>query len=200
MKKPLLLVALSIATASVSWAQGQTLDGSFDADAFIFAQVAPPQAPPEPPGMPCPPDQPCPMNPEMEKERRMLEAIRVTRMTEALRLTDEQVAKFLPRLQQIEERQRSLRQERARIIRQLAEMLEKSERLKDLKPKLDELEKLEQEQMQKNRQMMKDLDTLLSVEQRARWRVFNERFDQEIRDMAKEIRKKRIEHHRMRQW
>jgi len=136
----------------------------------------------------------------MEKERRMLEAIRVTRMTEALKLTDEQVAKFLPRLKQIEERQRQLREDRARIIGQLAEILDKPERQKEIKPKLDELDKLETEQMQKTRQMMKDLDSLLTVEQQARWRVFNEHFDREIREMVKEIRKKRIERHRMRQW
>jgi uncharacterized protein (DUF1778 family) len=140
------------------------------------------------------------MSPEMEKERRMLEAIRVIRMTEVLKLTEEQVAKFLPRLKQIEERQRNLRQERARMVDQLAEMLDKPERQKELKPKLDELEKLEQEQMQRTRQLMRDLDTLLTVEQRARWRVFNERFGEEIREMAKEIRKKRMDHHRMRQW
>lgn len=200
MKKALWLAILAAAMASAARAQGPALPGSFEQGDGFYAQAAPPQAPPEPPGMPCPQDQPCPISPEMEKERRMLEAIRVTRMTEALKLTDEQVAKFLPRLKQIEERQRNLRQERARMVGQLAEMLDKPERQKELKPKLDELDRLEQEQMQKTRQMMRDLDTMLSVEQRARWRVFNERFDQEIRDMAKEIRKKRMEHHRMRQW
>ncbi len=194
MGKALWFAILAAATASAAWAQISSLPGPSDESVGIYSQAAPPQAPPEPPGIPCP------MSPEMEKERRMLEAIRVTRMAEALRLTDEQVAMFLPRLQRIEEHQRSLRQERARLVGQLAEMLDKPERQKEIKPKLDELEKLEQEQMQKARQMMRALDTLLSVEQRARWRVFNERFDREIRDMAKEIRKKRIDRHRVRQW
>jgi hypothetical protein len=136
----------------------------------------------------------------MEKERRMLEAIRVIRMTEVLKLTEEQVAKFLPRLKQIEERQRQLRQERSRIIKQLAEILDKQERQKEIKPKLDELDKLDREEMQKTRQMLRGLDSLLSVEQQARWRVFNERFGEELREMAKEIRKKHMEHRRPKEW
>ena len=162
------------------------------------AQAVPP--PPGPPDAPCPPGEPCPRNPEMEKERRMLEAIRVTRMTEALKLSEDQVAKFLPRLKRIEEQQRLLREDRARKLGQLAEMLDKPERQKDLKARLEELDKLDQEQMQRVRQMMRDLDTMLTVEQRARWRVFNERFDSEIREMVREIRKKRMDQHRMRQW
>lgn len=198
MKSMIQIAAMLALLFAPGLAQEATTPGVEGEDVRLYVQAMP--HPPEPPDAPCPPAEPCPRNPEMEKERRMLEAIRVTRMTEALKLSEEQVAKFLPRLKRIEEHQRLLREDRARKLRQLADMLDKPEHQREIKVKLEELEKIDQEQTQKVRQMMKDLDTLLSVEQRARWRVFNERFDGEIREMVREIRKKRMEHQRMRQW
>jgi hypothetical protein len=201
MKSMIPIAAMLAFLSAPGLAQEAITSGVDGGDARFYVQAMPhPPEPPAPPDAPCPPDQPCPRDPEMEKERRMLEAIRVTRMTEALKLTDEQVAKFIPRLKKNEEQRRQLREERARMLKQLAEMLDKAERRRELKLKLEELDKLERDQMQKAIQTMKDLDTLLSTEQQARWRVFNERFDGEIREMVREIRKKRMDHHRMRQW
>ncbi len=194
MKHIIVLVLFLSLGAAASWAQTETGVTPYEPGPLFC------QAPPAPPQAPCSSGQPCPLGPEMEKERRLLEAVRVTRMTEALKLSDEQVDRFFSRLKQLEGKRRQLRQEKSRIIEELSRLLEQAEKQKELKTKIEELEKLEQEEREGIRRMMKGLDSLLTIEQQARWRVFNERFDQEIRNMAREIHRKRMEKSPMRNW
>lgn len=200
--KPFVYSIITLAALS-GWAWGQEPPSAgvpWECPGPLCQAMPHPPEPPCPPDASFPPDQAGPRGPEMEKERRMLEALRVTRMTEALKLTDDQVARFIPRLKQVEERHRQLRRDRARVLKGLGEILDKPERRGELRSKLEELDKLEREQVQGRLETMRSLDSLLTTEQQARWRVFNERFDQEIREMVKEIRKKRMERHHMRQW
>lgn len=190
------LIIILLTTLGMGLAQGQP-DPSGPMSCPEGWEVC--QGPAAPP--PAAPDPACPLhNEEMDRERRMLEAVRITRMTETLRLSDEQIAKFIPRLKQIEERQRQLRQERAQRIQKLAEMLDRKVADKELKAQLDSLEKLERDEMQKTRQMMQGLDSLLTLEQRARWHVFNERFGEEIRQMVREIHRQRMERRPPKDW
>jgi len=177
--------------------------------ALAYAQPGMPEQPQppepmEPPGAPAAPAPPelwgrqpfCEDSCQMNKERRMLEAVRVSRLTEVLKLTDEQIATFIPKLKQLEERQRQLGHQRQKALRELEKRLQASAKEAEIKAKLAELDRLEGERLQRMREMRTELDKLLSIEQQARWRVFNDRFDQEIRDMVKEIRVRRMGPHR----
>ena len=189
----LLLISMALGSALVQGQAGPSIQSN-NPECWEICQALP-----DPPMAPS--DGPCPRHQEeMDRERRMLEALRITRMTEVLRLSDEQIAKFIPRLKQIEERQRQLRQERSQRIQRLAESLERKIPEKDLRAQLDTLEKLEREEMPKIRQMMQGLDSLLNLEQRVRWRVFNERFGEEIREMVRDIHRKRMERRPPKDW
>lgn len=159
--------------------------------------------PPGPPGLVPPPGPPelwddkptyedsC----RMMKERKMLEAVRITRMQEDLDLSEAQIAAFFPKLKQTDEKVRKIGHRRRELLRQLEKLLEARAKEADLTAKLDEIDKLEQERFQTMRAGRQELDALLNPEQRSRWRLFADRFDSEIRGMLRDIRERK--HRRM---
>jgi len=134
----------------------------------------------------CPPE--CPPQPPEPRERRMLEAVRVTRMTEYLQLSNDQIAKFFPKLKQLEENQREMRRKHRALVVQLEELLVKKSNDKEIKAKLDSIDKLQKETFKNMEKMHLELDTMLTVQQRAMWRVFDENFDEEIRKMIIQVK------------
>lgn len=128
------------------------------------------------------------------RERRMLEAVRISRMTEALDLTDDQVARFFPRLRKMEEALRALDRQRDSLTAEMERLLAGAPREAELKARLGQLDRIEEH---KQRRMLSDraeLDALLSLSQRARLRVFNQRFEDEVRTMVRTIRERRMKH------
>jgi hypothetical protein len=132
----------------------------------------------------------------MGKERRMLEAVRISRMTEALDLSEEQIAKFFPRLRKTEETMRAFDKQRDQLTADLEKLLSDNPRDGDLKAKLDQIDKLEEQKLRRLLADRGDLDGILSVPQRAKLRVFNQRFEDEVRSMVRTIRERRMKHFR----
>ncbi|MCU0607484.1 MAG: hypothetical protein MUF78_08745 [Candidatus Edwardsbacteria bacterium] len=128
----------------------------------------------------------------MGRERKMLEAVRISRMTEALDLSEDQIARFFPRLRKMEENRRSLDRQRDELIDELEKALAGPLKDAELKARLDQLDKLEQQKLRRTLADHAELDALLSVPQRAKLRVFNQRFDDEVRLMVRTIRERRL--------
>lgn len=135
----------------------------------------------------CPPE--CP--PPEHRERRMLEAVRVTRMTEVLRLSHEQISIFFPKLKQMEDNQREVRKKHRVLVAQLEELMVRKARDKEIKAKLDSIYMLQRETFKNMEKIRQELDTMLTLHQRAMWRIFDENFDDEIRKMVIQIKEKR---------
>jgi len=115
-------------------------------------------------------------------------------MTEALDLTDDQVARFFPRLRKMEEALRALDRQRDSLTAEMERLLAGAPREAELKARLGQLDRIEEH---KQRRMLSDraeLDALLSLSQRARLRVFNQRFEDEVRTMVRTIRERRMKH------
>ncbi|MEW6685508.1 MAG: hypothetical protein AB1393_04805 [Candidatus Edwardsbacteria bacterium] len=132
----------------------------------------------------------------VEKEllpRKAIEAIRIARMTEELKLTDEQVQKFFPKLKMLEEAQREFHKNRMRIIKELENTLQnENPSIKKLQEKIDEIQNLEDNFELTKEKFRKELLQILTIEQQARLFVFQEKFENEIREIIREIRR---EHH-----
>jgi hypothetical protein len=137
----------------------------------------------------CPPE--CPPSPPEPRERRMLEAVRISRMTEVLKLTNDQISKFFPKLKQMEQDQREVRKKHRVMVAQLEELMAKKASEKDIKAKLDSIDKLQKETFRNMEKMHQELDTILTIQQRAMWRVFDENFDEEIRKMIIQVKEKK---------
>lgn len=139
-------------------------------------------------GPPC--DTICPA--VMGKERRMLEAVRISRMTEAVNLSEDQIAKFFPRLRKMEESLRAFDKQRDDLVTELEKLLADSPNDAELKSKLDQIDRIEELKLRRLLSGRAELDALLSLSQRARLRVFNQRFEEEVRSMVRTIRERRM--------
>jgi hypothetical protein len=136
----------------------------------------------------CPPE--CPPPPE-HRERRMLEAVRVARMTEMLELNNQQISKFFPKLKQMEENQREVRNKHRALVDQLEKLMIRKAKDQELKAKLDSLDQLQKETLRNMEKVHHELDAMLTIQQRALWRIFDQNFDEEIRKMVVQVKEKR---------
>ena len=135
---------------------------------------------------------PAPGSPGPGEGRRLIETIKIWKMTEALDLSEDQAAKLFPKLKQVEasrlefhRRQRLLRDEIAELLRQqpLREV--------DIKRRLEELERTEADFRGRERAVRGELQSILSLEQQARLALFEERFETEMRRTIQDLRQRR---------
>lgn len=130
------------------------------------------------------------------KDRKMLEALRIARMTEALELSDQQIAEFIPKLKQVEEGLMELDKARQKYIGQLDSLLNAGARDQELKAKMSQIDASEAEKWQKMKAFKAKVEGTLTVKQQARLQVFIQKFDEEIRDMVRDIRQKKMRRYR----
>ena len=124
--------------------------------------------------------------------RRLIETIKIWKMTEALGLSEDQAAKLFPKLTQLEasrrefyRRQRLLREELAALLKQ------RPLRDEDIKARLDELDRAEADFKGRERAVKAELRSILNLEQQARLTLFEERFEAEMRRTIQDLRQRR---------
>ena len=120
--------------------------------------------------------------------RDMIEDLRIVRLTKELNLTDQQLAKLLPKMRETQAAHRDFQQKRMRLIKDLDDLLNGKASEKDLQAKLSEMDKLENDFQSKERESRREMLGQLSVEQQARFFVFQENFEREIRELIRGIR------------
>ena len=124
----------------------------------------------------------------LKDTRDMIEDLRIVRLTKELNLTDQQLAKFLPKMREIEASRREFHQKRVGLIKDMDDLLGRKASEKDLQAKLSDLDKLENDLQSRERENRKALVGQLSVEQQARFVVFQENFEREIRELIRGIK------------
>jgi hypothetical protein len=125
---------------------------------------------------------------KLKGTRDMIEDLRIVRMTKELDLTDQQLAKLLPRWREMQAARQEFHQKRMGLIKDLDDQLNGKASEKDLQAKLSEMDKLENDFQSKERESRKTMLGQLSVEQQARFFVFQEKFEREIRDLIRNVR------------
>ena len=118
----------------------------------------------------------------------MIEDLRIVRLTKELNLTDQQLAKLLPRFRETQAARREFQQKRMGLIKDLDDLLNGKSSEKDLQAKLSEMERVENDFQSKERESRREMLGQLSVEQQARFFVFQENFEREIRELIRGIR------------
>ena len=124
--------------------------------------------------------------------RRLIETIRIWKMTEVLGLSEDQAAKLFPKLTQLEVSRREFYR-RQRLLRdEIAELLRRQPvREGDIKRRLEDLERTEVDFKGRERTVRIELQAILSLEQQARLALFEERFEAEMRRTIQDIRQRR---------
>ncbi len=119
-----------------------------------------------------------------EEVRKKIEAVRIYRLTEELKLDPQTAAKMAALLGSVEQKRRTIVQEQMGAMRELRDSLRAgSPDERKLKGLLEKLEKNHHEMSEIRDKEMKGLKELLTVEQQARYLVFQQEFMREMRGM-----------------
>lgn len=126
-----------------------------------------------------------------EEVRKKIEAVRIWRLTEELNLDTDTSAKLSSLLSSLEQKRRTIMREQMEAMRDLRSMLKaaKPDEAK-IKPLLEKLERNHHEMQGVRDQEAKGLKGILTVEQQARFLVFQQEFQREMRDMISGARPK----------
>ena len=133
-----------------------------------------------------------PRAPGVPEGRRLVETIKIWKMTEALNLDEDQAAKLFPRLAQLEASRREFFRQQRALREELAELLKQRPlRDQDVKARLEQLERAEVDFRGREHTIRGGLRSILSVEQQARLALFEDRFETEIRRTIQDLRQRR---------
>lgn len=166
------LTALILSTAGKVFAQQFPLVAEGDKQAREDDVAAP-----EPDGF-------GPTEQEREETRKKIEAVRIMRLTEELKLDEKTVATFIPALTAAERKQMDLLREGRRMIRELRSNLNaKSKDAARLTSILDKINKNDQEMSKQRGKIFNIVREHLTVEQQARFFLFQHDFMRDMRGM-----------------
>ena len=148
--------------------------------AIVSSAMGQPFAP-SPPGSPSP-----------GEGRRLIETIKIWKLSEALNLNEDQAARLFPKLAQLEASRREFHS-RQRLLRDEVALLltQRPLRVQEIKAKLDELDRTEADFRVRERAMKGELRSILSLEQQARLALFEDRFETEMRRTIQDLRQRR---------
>ncbi len=121
--------------------------------------------------------------------RERIKTIKKWKLVEALNLSEEQTTKVFPRLNDLEN-QRDAFQDQRRDKMQSLEVLLKDRKTTDdkLLAKIKEIEEFEAQQLQKELQLRDKVKEALTVEQQAKWVLFEAKFEDHLRKLVRDFK------------
>jgi len=129
-----------------------------------------------------------PPGPGEKDPRAIIEKVRIYLLTEKLDLSEEQAVKFFPKLNDLRKAEEDFQKERMDIIAKLETQVRDKASEKDLLQTLNGFENLIKMKADKDKKIRDDLRVLLTPVQQVKFLIFQTKFEQEIRDMIREIR------------
>ena len=156
-------------TGTIAFAQHAPMGGSYEDEMGLDAQ----------PGRWNPPSKE-----KREEVRKKVEAIRIYRLTEALKLDEKSSAQLASLLGTIDLKRRELMDQNMDAMKELRASLKSPHPSESqLKPILGRLEKNHREMADLKEKELNGLKDILTVEQRARYLIFQREFTREMRGM-----------------
>jgi len=128
---------------------------------------------------------------EGERSYRMIEAIKIWKLTEVLDLKGEQMEKFFPKLRKLEEHRKDTIKERRRLLGKLRELIEDKESDKKIMNIIKKIIEFDKKKKEDEENLRKEVMSVLNVKQQAELLLFEERFEAEIRKIIKGLWKKK---------
>ncbi len=154
--------------------------------ALVSALPAAAQLPPED----SPEDRP--PRPRREELHGMLDAYVISKLQEALRLSDEQYARVIVAQKKLDEQRRDYHRDGRELLQRLRQALAADKPSEaELSRLLERLDALRSEFEARQKAAHAALDALLTVEQRARYRLFMVEIEGRMQEMMREVRRLR---------
>ncbi len=136
-----------------------------------------------------------PTKEQMEKVRKRIETLRMWKLTRALDLDEGTSAKLFPLLNKYDKNRTEIERALRNDIKELRESLKEGREGHQLKNILDRLEENHRAMQRTNDEERAELKKILTIEQQARFVLFQHEFDREIRKIIAEARERRFEKH-----
>lgn len=126
---------------------------------------------------------------EANDPRAIIEKIRIYRLTKELDLTTEQAIEFFPRLNELQKIDKDFRAQQVEILANLRELVERRAKDSEIQQTLSRYEALFKEKVDRQLRKLKEIRKLLTPEQQAKYLIFQDEFERDIRQMIKEVKK-----------
>ncbi|UCG29094.1 MAG: hypothetical protein JSV53_06090 [candidate division WOR-3 bacterium] len=126
---------------------------------------------------------------ESRDPRAIIEKVRIYRLTKELDLTTEQAIEFFPKLNELHKIDNEFREQRHKILIQLKELLSGDAADEDIMRSLSAYENILKDRVERQIKKMREIRTMLTPSQQAKYLIFQDEFEREIREMIKEVKK-----------
>jgi hypothetical protein len=122
--------------------------------------------------------------------QQLLEGLEVTRARTALELSDEQFARFLPRLEALQAVRRRAESERTRAVNELRRMTQAADAQFDpqIQDRLKRIADIDVRLGEERRRALEGIDEVLTLRQRALFRIFEEQMERQKADLLTRVR------------
>lgn len=121
---------------------------------------------------------------------RVLEALLIWRLVDDLDLSEPQIARIFPQIKALKMQRLTLGRRKIQLQRELKELMQAQPRDEHLiRQKIAELESLRQETTMRRRQVLREIQAALTLDQQARFAVLQETFEAETLRLLQDIRR-----------
>jgi len=124
-----------------------------------------------------------------EDPREIIEKVMIYRLTQELDLTTEQALKFFPKLKDMRKMERDFNRERMEVIGELEKLVKDSAMDKEIEKVIEKYKDMHDKRLIAQTRMLDEIKDILTPLQQAKFLIFQERFEREIRELIKEVRK-----------
>lgn len=127
--------------------------------------------------------------PNREEVEGMMEAYVLSKLQDALDLTDEQFGSMVVAQKKLSDTRREYRQNRMRVLQQMRQTLQRDQAGEsELQPLLDQLDSLRDEFASTEKGRYDAIDGILDIRQRARYRILEVELQRRLGQMMRQVR------------
>lgn len=138
-------------------------------------------------GVPAASQVPPPRDPRSE---RIIESLLIWRLVDELNLTDQQIARIFPRIKALKDARLDLGRRKVQLQQELRALLQTQPRDDEkIHAKVAELDQLRTQIQQRRGRALREIDSVLNLEQRARFALIQDTFEANTLRMLEEIRR-----------
>lgn len=135
---------------------------------------------------------PRPSSPSGDELEGMMDAYILSKLQDALGLSDEQFGKMVVAQKKLQDARRSYRRERMEVLRQMRQSLRRDDAgEEELAPLLERLEELQASFANEEKARYRDVDAILDVRQRARYRILEAEIQRRLQQLIRQAGERR---------
>jgi hypothetical protein len=128
-------------------------------------------------------------NNEKHDPRAIIENVRIYRLTKDLDLTTEQAIEFFPRLNELQKVDREFRSKQQQILGELRILVQDSAPDIEIIETLTRYEDVFKDRVERQVMKRQELRKMLTPDQQARYLIFQDEFEREIKRMIQEVKR-----------